>query len=235
MTLSRTCRLVLMLTVLIAPKVMAQNPATGGTPAPLRLAAIPFALETRNAPESLRVEGETTLSFAAAKGTNLFNNPNGLSAVQSAPMVLFEPDGDFVLTAKVTADLKAVYDVAALVVYQDPDLWAKLCYENSPTKEATVVSVVTRELSDDCNSMAVADSFAYLAIARKGREFSFHYSPDGRSWRLIRHFNLALTGKPRVGFAVHGSMGQGTRGVFSEITFSRTPPEKMRQLNPLTP
>jgi len=220
-----------MLTVLTAPEVMAQDPATGGTPTTLRVAAIPFPLETRNAPASLSVEEGKTLNFAAPGGTNLFNHPNGTSAVHNAPMVLFQPDGDFVLTAKVTADLKAVYDVAALVIYLDADLWAKLCYENSVTREATVVSVVTRGHSDDCNSMPVPDSFAYLAVARKGREFAFHYSPDGRNWRLIRHFNLALAGEPKVGFAVHGSMGKGTRGVFSEITFSQTALERMRQLN----
>jgi len=224
-----------MLAVVLEGSVMAQGSTTGATAAAFRLAAIPYALETQNAPETLRVDEGQTLSFAAPKGTNLFNNPNEKLAVHNAPMVLFQPDGDFVLTARVSADLKAVYDVAALVVYQDAELWAKLCYENSVTKEATVVSVVTRGLSDDCNSMPVPDSFAYLAVARKGREFAFHYSSDGRNWRLIRHFNLALTGTLKVGFAVHGSMGEGTRGLFSDITFSRTPPERMRQLNPPTP
>ena len=36
-----------------------------------------------------------------------------------------KPEANFTISAKVTGKLKAVYDVAALVVYQDDETWAK--------------------------------------------------------------------------------------------------------------
>jgi hypothetical protein len=210
----------------------AQNITPGGDQsAPLRIPAIPYGLEARNAPAAIRVTGEGGLEIASGGKTNLFNNPNGKSSVQNAPMVVFEPVGDFILSAKVSADLKEVYDVAALVVYQDKDLWAKLCYENGVDKEATVVSVVTREYSDDCNSSKIENKYAYLSIAKKGTEFSFHCSKDGRKWELVRHFTLDLKGRIKVGFAVHCSVGEGFTAVFSDIKYSTNLPEKMRQLS----
>jgi regulation of enolase protein 1 (concanavalin A-like superfamily) len=143
-------------------------------------------------------------------------------------MALFTPASEFVLVAKVSAPLKAVYDVAALVLYEDAHTWAKLCYEMSPEKKTTVVSVVTRGVSDDTNSFTVEGGFVYLAIARRGSECSFHASTDGKTWTLIRHFQLTGQGRLRAGFAVHGSVGDGLAGTFSEIRYAPKAPAKMR-------
>jgi regulation of enolase protein 1 (concanavalin A-like superfamily) len=72
----------------------------------------------RNDPELAEVAHGNTLRLAAKNGTNLFNSPEGNYCVQTAPMALIEPDENFVLTAKVSAALKNIYDFAALVIYQ---------------------------------------------------------------------------------------------------------------------
>jgi regulation of enolase protein 1 (concanavalin A-like superfamily) len=201
----------------------------------MRLAAIPFELTIENAPLSVRVDEGRVLEIAAPGGTNLFNHPGGRAPVVNAPMVLFVPDADFVLSARVTADLKAVYDVAALVVYVDERTWAKLCFENSVEKQPTIVSVVTRGFSDDCNSLPVSGREAFLAVAKKGAEFSLHYSADGQSWQLIRHFRLETNGPLHAGFAVHGSVGTGIAATFSDVTYSTAVPSQMRKLPPGAP
>ena len=86
-------------------------------------------------------------------------------------------------------------------------LGAKFCYENSVNLMPTIVSVVTRTFSDDCNSMPTGD-YAYMAIVKRGSEYSFFYSPDNKNWSMVRNFNLNTTGKIKVGFAVHGSRGE---------------------------
>lgn len=183
-----------------------------------RIAAIPYPLQVYNEPAALTVTDD--LITISAKGkTNLFNNPNGQYYVQDAPMLLFEPAGDFTLSSRVTGDLQSVYDVAALVVYQDRDLWAKFCYENSVEKQPLIVSVVTRKYSDDCNSVP-AGSYAYLRIVRQGKEFTFSYSPDGTRWSTIRHFHLDVAPGVKAGFAAHGSRGDGFTAKFSEIRYS---------------
>jgi len=192
--------------------------------------AIPYDIKVTNNPVSFSITDEVVKLSARGK-TNLFNNPNGVYNVQNAPMALFEPEGDFTLSARVTGKLKSVYDVAALVVYQDGDLWAKLCYENSVNKVPTIVSVVTRKYSDDCNSMSTGD-YAYLSVVKKGKEFSFFYSQDGIEWSMIRsfHHDLDANKKLKVGFASHGSRGDGFTAIFSDIKYANESLDNMRGL-----
>ena len=196
----------------------------------LKLNSIPRPLAIYNTALSAEVESGTTLQLSAKGGTNLFVNPAGGYHVVDAPMALFAPDENFVLTAKASAVHRNIYDVAALVIYQDENLWAKLCFENSIKKEPTIVTVVTRDYSDDCNSTKVNAAYAYLGVARKGQELSFHYSPDGKTWELVRHFRLALKDGAKVGFAVHGSRGDGFSASFSDVTYAAAPLANMRQM-----
>ncbi len=48
-------------------------------------------------------------------------------------------------------------------------LWAKLCFEYSPQGQPMVVSVVTRGVSDDCNSVDIAGNSVYLRVYRHGK------------------------------------------------------------------
>lgn len=175
-------------------------------------------------------EGEFAIS--PARDTNLFLSPDGGFNVVNAPMALFAPAGDFTLTAKVSARLVDAYDVAAMVVWEDEKHWAKLCFENSAMREATIVTVVTRERSDDANSETIASPFAYIAIARKGNEFSMHFSRDGVQWRLARHFQMPASDNLRVGFTAHTFSNQHFAAVFSDVVYRPTPPKNLRQLDP---
>lgn len=193
-----------------------------------RINSIPFKLEIKNNPRSISTSGDSILELASFGKTNMFANPNNKSNVQDAPMVLFQPDSSFVFCAKVSAQLKEVYDVAALIVYQDSSYWSKFCFENSVNKQPTIVSVVTQNFSDDCNSFHIEQKNAYLAIIKSGLEMSFHYSADGKNWELIRHFRLETDNKLKVGFAVHGSRGEGFAARFSNIHYSPKVPDNLR-------
>jgi len=195
----------------------------------LKLKTIPFQLEVLNNPLNVKIQGDSILEITSPEKTNLFNSPGGNYSVQNAPMVLFKPDSNFVFSAKISAKLNEVYDVAALVIYEDENSWAKLCFENSVNKETTVVSVVTRNLSDDCNSVKLSQDYVYYLIAKKGNEFSFFYSSDKIKWDLVRHFTLNYeTQKLRLGFAAHCSRGDKFSAEFSEISYSKTTPKNMR-------
>ncbi|MFC0877127.1 DUF1349 domain-containing protein [Saccharicrinis sp. FJH2] len=196
---------------------------------PLIVKTIPYNLKVFNNPLDLKIKGDSIIEITSTGKTNLFNSPNGNYSVKNAPMVLFKPDSNFIISAKITAKLKEVYDVASLVVYQDDNLWAKLCFENSVNKETTVVSVVTRNLSDDCNSVKISEDYVYFLIAKKGDEFSFHYSTDKIKWELIRHFSLKCdTKKLMIGFAAHCSKGEKFTAEFSDIYYSKDTLKKMR-------
>ena len=175
---------------------------------------------------------ETGLRIAPSVDTNLFIAPDGAENVVNAPMVLFAPTGDFTLKAKISAQLIGIYDVGALVVFADDQHWAKLCFENSARREATVVTVVTRERSDDSNSETIASPFVYMAVARKGSEYTMHFSRDGQQWRLARHFQLSTPVGARVGFAAHTESNSHFASEFSEIVYRAKAPKSMRHLQP---
>lgn len=200
----------------------------GSICAQLKMTNIPYELTAYNNPVDYSLMNDGIRLSASGK-TNLFNNPDGLTKVNNAPMILFKPVGDFTLSARVTGKLDAVYDVAALVVYENENTWAKLCYENSVAKQPTIVSVVTRTYSDDCNSMTTGD-YAYLSVVKKGNQYSFFYSVDNKSWSMIRSFHLETKGQIKAGFAVHGSRGDGFTGIFSEIKYKDSALEDMRSL-----
>ncbi|MFT3869584.1 MAG: DUF1349 domain-containing protein [Nibricoccus sp.] len=201
----------------------------------LKLPAIPGELVVLNSPRELAINPDGGFFMAAAGETNLYVNPRGGKPALNAPMVLFEPGEEFILMARVSGKLQDIFDVAALVVYENERTWAKLCYENSIAKEPTIVSVVTRDVSDDCNSQTISADYAFLAVMRKGSAFSFHFSADGKIWRMVRHFQLKTEGKIKAGFAVHCFGKNGFSATFSQITFFDHAAPKIWNLPPITP
>jgi regulation of enolase protein 1 (concanavalin A-like superfamily) len=197
----------------------------------IHLKGIPYSLTEYNSSINIEVKYDSVVTITAPGKTNLFNNPSGSHNKQDASMLLFYPDSNFVFKAKIKADLKEVYDVAALVLYQNKELWAKLCYEYSAEKKATVVSVVTKKYSDDCNSVEIPGNYIYYAIVKKGDEFSFHYSIDNVNWHLVRHFRMKFNNDLRVGFAVHCSKSDLFSAEFSDVKYSAVERTKMRSLS----
>jgi regulation of enolase protein 1 (concanavalin A-like superfamily) len=91
----------------------------------------------------------------------------------------------------------------------------------------SAVTVVTRELSDDCNSFEVDGSTLWLRITRSGSAFAFHASTDGSWWRLLRYFALG-DGLIRVGFVADSPTGEGCAATFGHIEFKSGAPKNLR-------
>jgi regulation of enolase protein 1 (concanavalin A-like superfamily) len=140
--------------------------------------------------------------------------------VLSAPALLGEPpDADFTLHAHVRIDGAARFDAGVLFVHGDERTWAKLCLERSPGGAPMIVSVVTRGVSDDCNSETIEADEAWLRIARRDGAFAFHWSVDGRRWSFVRFFALPAT-SVRVGFEAQSPIGTGCTATFDAISYS---------------
>src|SRR5437764_9627418 len=103
------------------------------------------------------------------------------------------------------------------MLWKDDRTWAKLCFEYSPQGEPMVVSVVTRGVSDDCNSVVVKGDAVWLRIARIGKAYAFHASMDGSSWSFVRHFALGSDEDPEVGLEAQSPVGEGCTVRFPEI------------------
>jgi regulation of enolase protein 1 (concanavalin A-like superfamily) len=159
------------------------------------------------------------VSISAGPRTDLFVDPGGGDPALNAPMLLGATDGDFLLSARVRADLRATFDAGALMLHAGDRTWAKLALERSPQGEAMIVSVVTRGVSDDANGPVVVGDGVWLRVARIGEACALHASADGDRWDLVRHFALDAPDGLAAGLLAQSPTGDGCTATFDEIRF----------------
>ncbi len=180
---------------------------------------VPGPMEWQNASPEWKVGHTGSLSITAAKGTDWFVSPMDGGRSDKSPRLLFQPADDFVLSSRVTVNFGAQWDAGVLVLYVNDTTWAKLCFEMTVEKHPAIVSVVTRILSDDSNSIAVTGSQVYLKVAKSGQAVFFYASGDGQNWKIIRAFSFGPGAKVRVGFSSQSPVGQGCTTVFDQISY----------------
>ncbi len=186
------------------------------------LPSLPIEFEFVNAPTEWRVENETELLLCAGAKTDWFVDPSSDYKSDNAPAALFKTrDEYFLLSARVQVDFASMFDAGVLQIRVRNDAWGKLCFEYSPDKQPMVVSVVTRGVSDDCNSVPIENNMVYLRAARIRKAFAFHYSLDSMYWNLVRHFSLGDVDELRVGLSAQSPTGAGCAVTFSEIVYTK--------------
>jgi len=133
--------------------------------APLSIPNLPGALNWQNKPRSWDIDSKKVLTISSTPKSDWFVDPFDGTVANSAPILFFTPGSDYVLSARVTVKFAAKWDAGALMLMGDDHHWAKLSFEYSPDGKPTLVTVVTRGLSDDCNSMEVSGSSVCLGSA----------------------------------------------------------------------
>jgi uncharacterized protein len=162
---------------------------------------------------------QSPVRIDAGPRTDLFVDPGGEAPVLNAPMMLGGTRGDFRLSARVSADLKATFDAGALLLHADDRTWVKLALERSPQGEAMIVSVVTRGRSDDSNGAVVAGGSVWLRVARLGGACALHASGDGERWDLVRHFAFDEPDGLAAGFLAQSPTGEGCTATFDDVRY----------------
>lgn len=176
------------------------------------------------------------LKVYAPGHTDYFNSPvkeNGAfpEPVANAPLYYTEVTGDFVFRAKGELEFVSTYDAAALLVYENENVWAKLALENSdmPCKKPAVMSVVTNRISDDCNGPVRDANHVWFQISRVDDCFAFHYSIDGVEYNMVRVFTLPVGKTVKVGFEAQSPMGEGGYRYYSEISLENRRVKNIRE------
>jgi len=191
---------------------------------------VPFPLEPSGDPAcQATVSGGSLILVSGAK-SDLFIDPEGGEGARpdAGRLTGLPGDLDFTLSARVTVRFASVFDAGVLLLYLSERRWAKLCYELSPQRRPTAVTVVTHGTSDDCNSFETAGGPLWLRITRSGRAWAFHASEDGAWWRLLRYFTLGEASGARVGFLAQSPTGPGCTAIFEEIACKPGAPADLR-------
>ena len=186
---------------------------------PVSIPGLPGTLSWQNSPGSWKLDNQNELTISAGAKTDWFVDPFDGTVANNAPILLFIPDADYVFSARVTVKFVTKWDAGALMLWGDDHHWAKLSYEFSPDKRPTLVTVVTRALSDDCNSEELQGDSVYLRIAKSGKTYVFYSSTDGHNWKILRTFSLDTELPIRVGFEAQSPAGSGAVAKFTAIHY----------------
>jgi regulation of enolase protein 1 (concanavalin A-like superfamily) len=184
-----------------------------------RLDAIPLALHTTLAADRLTASGDS-LALQAQHGTDLFASFDGRDVADNTARALFQPQGDFILSARVGAGFGKPYDGAALVVYADRTHWAKLLFEKSKvTGHGVVTSTVANGAGDDAQHARIDADSVYLKIARVKEMVVFYSSVDGKSWTMDRTFGFPSALPLQVGFSAQSPESDSYTGRYAQIRY----------------
>jgi len=131
---------------------------------------------------------DNSLEVRSERGTNYFISPADPSSVDATgPIFCKEVFGDFVATTLVKPDFNGLWNAASLMVYIDDKNWIKLAFENSDATGKSVVTVVTKDVSDDANGVVLTDQDSvWLRIIRQGGVYGLHWSIDGKEFYKTR-------------------------------------------------
>jgi uncharacterized protein len=180
----------------------------------LKIGSIPYALQWDNQPLKYAIQNNI-LTIIAGPKTDMFRDPNVTYNTDNAPKLLFTADSNFVFSTSIQHSFTNKWDGGAIVLIQDSLNWIKFCFEKDYTGAKRVVSVVTKNISDDCNSVEIKSNKIFFKIAKAHNVITLYYSENNTKWFLIRHLQFNTSKQFKVGF-----LAQSPTGTKCEVTFS---------------
>jgi hypothetical protein len=184
----------------------------------IRIPAIPRGLYWENLTETFSVKGNEVVIVAGEK-TDMFRDPNVTYNTDNAPKLMFKGDENFVFIASIEHAFTSKWDGGALVIKQDSLHWIKFCFEKDYTGARRVVSVVTNDISDDCNSGEMKSNKVFYKMAKAGNVITLYCSENGVHWFLVRHLQFDARKGFRLGFLAQSPTGDRCEVKFSNISY----------------
>ncbi len=188
---------------------------------------LPSRFSWTNEPSEWSFEQAGTLTVHAPARADFFIDPALTSHRATAPFLFLDVQGDFTVRTRADVDMKDEADSGCLMIMSNATTWAKLCLEHV-YQQPTIVSVVTRDTSDDSNGQTLESASVFLRASRRGNSFAFHYSQDGAFWRLARYFALSVPETVRVGVVAQAPVGDGCRVSFRGFDLTDGPVVNLR-------
>ena len=207
----RTFSYILLFLVLVCTKTKAQKDS-------ISIHSIPHGMFWENKAEKFSTTNNGII-MAAGEKTDMFRDPNVTYNTDNAPKLLFTPDSDFVLIASIEHSFSNKWDGGAIVLKQDSLNWIKFCFEKDYTGAKRVVSVVTKNISDDCNSVEIKTNKVFYKLAKAGNVVTLYYSLEGKKWFLIRHLQFDTDKNLTLGFLAQSPTGKKCEVKFSNISY----------------
>ncbi len=181
-----------------------------------------------NEPEVFSFEQGSVFIKAPAQ-SDFFINPVDGQRSSSAPVLYLPVSGDFVAVTKVSPDLSEVWNAAAIMVFVDDTNWIKFAFENSDATGPSIVSVTTRDTSDDANGAVLTDQAEiWLKLIRKGNNYAMHWSSDGVEYQMARLSAMPEADTIMLGLEAQCPAGKGALHKFAYFSLENTSVNDLR-------
>lgn len=189
------------------------------TKKPITIKSVPYEMRIDNQLGEVKVNAGS-IEITAPKGTDLFTDTTGAKSADNAPRLLFVPEGDFIFSAKVSAEFgETPYDGGALIVYADSKNWGKLLFERFKSGKIGIATTVTKGSGDDAYHGTRESNHQYLKIVRHDSSYIFYTSEDGKDWNFVRHFELKSTAPVHIGFSAQSPLAENFIATFSDVKY----------------
>lgn len=186
---------------------------------PLTLKSVPYEMRMENQLGEVKVKADK-IEITALKGSDLFTDTTGAKNADSTPRLLFVPEGDFIFSAKVSANFAEThYDGGALIVYADSKNWGKLLFERFKSGKLGIATTVAKGSGDDAYHGTRDSNHQYLKIVRHDSSYIFYTSQDGNDWNFVRHFELKSTAPVHIGFTAQAPLAETFSANFSDVKY----------------
>ncbi len=185
----------------------------------LHIPSIPYKLFWENKAGKFLIQNNA-LTIEAGEKTDMFRDPNVTYNTDNAPKLLFKADDNFILSASIEHSFVNKWDGGAIVIKSDSLNWIKFCFEKDYTGARRVVSVVTKNISDDCNSVEISSNKVFYKVAKADNVVTLYYSANGLKWFLVRHFQFDTKASFSVGFLAQSPTGKKCTVKFSDIKYA---------------
>jgi len=182
-----------------------------------------------NEPKSFQIENGT-LKVVAEKETDFFNNPEDKKKTSTAPVLFKEINGDFVAKVLVRPDFTSLWNAVALMVHIDNDNWIKFAFENSDATGKSIVSVVTKNVSDDANGAILNDQDQiWLKIVRRDDIYSMLWSKNGEDFKMARLTTMAKVDSVKIGIEFQSPVGESATHQIDYFEIEKTTVKDLRK------
>ena len=143
----------------------------------ISIKGIPHKLFWENVLRAYKLYSDSIVIECGEK-TDMFRDPNVTYYTDNAPKLLFRPDDNFILTPSIQHSLASKWDEGVIVIKLDSMNRIKFCFERDYTGTHRVISVVTKDISDDFNSISIRGNTVFYKVAKADKVITLYCSTD---------------------------------------------------------
>ncbi|MEG0277314.1 MAG: DUF1349 domain-containing protein [Coprobacillus sp.] len=176
--------------------------------------------EWLNQPKQYEVN-DKEVSFVTEQGTDFWQKTNYGYQRNSGHVYLFDIEKDnYTFLVKASFQGKYLYDQCGIMVYNDPEHWAKASLENANEIDKMLGAVVTNHGYSDWSvsqTYGIDVESIYYKVHKKGSDFLIEASLDNQNYIQLRMFHLSDISKLRVGVYACSPLESSCKAYFQEF------------------